>query len=666
MKNYNKRWIEILYFFFEKNSWVKGNDIALSVGVSSRTIRNDIKEINEILIEHKAEIISEIGVGYFLKIDDQNAFQCFLEEIKAVEKFRNIKNIIPSEANDRVWYITSQLLIHSLDQSERIDSFTLEEQLFISESTLKKDLRLIEKILIPYDLKISETKKQGLCIIGEESKIRFCISQYVFNNKSRTLGEAQSFYESVFDSNSIQQVKESLMESVIKYDLRLTDIAFNNLVVHTLIMLKRNQHSQHVNYCLEDIERFRASNEYQCAQEIIQQISSKLHISLKEEQFYLTQHLIASQRFLIEDVNSDYVNKEGVKKILDEINKSMHIDLSDDLQLINGLAIHLSSALQRLQFNMNIRNEFIDVLKNNYPLAFELAVMARKIIEQEYSLVAGEAEIGYLTIHFGASLERKGLNGEHRNNHMQNRSKKKVALVCIAGVAMALLLKEKLINRFGQYIDIVQTSPAQLVDEELLENMDVILTTVDLPEFHSEKIQKIDLFPNEQDYLALSEVLADVDKKSEIDYDEVFVRELFFVNQHFDTKAEVLDFMTDSMMKKGYIDAAIKKSVYEREEISTTEVGGLLAVPHAMLNEIETFAVSIMILDRPIVWEKQKVQVILLLNIPKKKYEVWERIFKNLYAKLITNGGVNRLIKHRDYDQFIYDMRSDEINLDSR
>lgn len=96
MKNYNKRWIEILYFFFEKNTWVKGADIALNVGVSSRTIRNDIKEINEILIEHKAEIISEIGVGYYLKINDLTAFQRLLEEIKAVEKFRNIKNIIPS------------------------------------------------------------------------------------------------------------------------------------------------------------------------------------------------------------------------------------------------------------------------------------------------------------------------------------------------------------------------------------------------------------------------------------------------------------------------------------------------------------------------------------------------------------------------------------------
>lgn len=37
--------------------------------------------------------------------------------------------------------------------------FDLEEELFISTSTLKKDFRNIDKILKPYDLKTSITKK---------------------------------------------------------------------------------------------------------------------------------------------------------------------------------------------------------------------------------------------------------------------------------------------------------------------------------------------------------------------------------------------------------------------------------------------------------------------------------------------------------------------------
>ena len=54
---------------------------------------------------------------------------------------------------------------------------------------------------------------------------------------------------------------------------------------------------------------------------------------------------------------------------MNTIRSGTGIDLSDDNQLINGLAMHLSAALQRLRFDMNIRNEFLDSIKNLYPLA---------------------------------------------------------------------------------------------------------------------------------------------------------------------------------------------------------------------------------------------------------------------------------------------------------
>ena len=227
----------------------------------------------------------------------------------------------------------------------------------------------------------------------------------------------------------------------------------------------------------------KSSKEYQCAYAIITNISKELGISLMNEIFYLSQHLIASQKFFIENVDDDYQYKDIVIHILEEIKETMHIDLADDLQLINGLAMHLNTAMQRVHFDMNIRNEFIDILKNSYPLAFELATIAGRTIEKSYALLLREAEIGFLTIHFGASLERKGFHNDVQPQ--QSHPRIKVALVCIAGVAMALLLKEKLIRKFGDVLEIVRTSPAQQVDEALLNAVDLILTTVDLSNLNS-------------------------------------------------------------------------------------------------------------------------------------------------------------------------------------
>ena len=166
--------------------------------------------------------------------------------------------------------------------------------------------------------------------------------------------------------------------------MKLTDISFNNLVNHTLIMLERFKFKKVVKYPIEEIRTFTLTDEFRCAQEVILQLKEKLNIDLGDEVYYLTQHLISSQRFLIDDINGEYTYKPEIEHILATIKEKTKIDLSDDKQLINGLAMHLNSALQRLRFDMNIRNEFLDSIKNSYPLAFELAVIAGEIIEKKY------------------------------------------------------------------------------------------------------------------------------------------------------------------------------------------------------------------------------------------------------------------------------------------
>ena len=61
-----------------------------------------------------------------------------------------------------------------------------------------------------------------------------------------------------------------------------------------------------------------------------------------------------------------------------------------------------------------------------------------------------------------------------------------------------------------------------------------------------------------------------------------------------------------------------------------------------------------------ILWENEKVQVILLLNVPKSQYNMWEVVFKRLYQYLIGDQGVTKLIKDKDYDDFIRHLERNE------
>lgn len=645
----NKRCMQILQLLMKNKDRITGENLAISIGVSSRTIRNDMKDLNHVLGEYGAGVMSEIGQGYYLKIEDHDKFSVFLKELEQQKKEKNFQNIIPSEPEDRVRYIISKLLLQSLNgRKEIIDPFDMEEELFISTSTLKKDLRTIDKILEKYDLKISITKKEGVRIVGEETKIRYCISEYIFNSKGYFGVEENQFYANVFTQEEMERLRKILLDAVSQYNLRLTDIAFKNILVHSLIMLKRFAKQKKVIYEERDMESFEIRKEFECAQNIIRKIEEVFGVDLGNEVYYLTQHLISSQRFLIDDPEDDYEYKEEIEKILQRIKTEMHIDLSDDKQLINGLAMHLGAALQRLRFDMNIRNEFLDSIKNMYPLAFELAVLAGEVIEETYKFKAKENEIGFLAMHFGAALERKGLNKKPK--------RKKVVIVCIAGVATAMLLKEKIEQHFGDKVEIVKTCPSHSVTQEMIDEMDLILTTVELSDFHSSKIKKINLFLEEKDIETISNVLEDSAVK--VDYRKIFRKDLFFTEKDFKNKKQVLEYITGIMQEKGYISESVKQSVFKREEMATTELGSLVAIPHALLNEVGEAIVSVLILKKPITWENEKVQVVLLLNIPKDKHDIWEVAFKQLYQYLIGQQGVTKLIKNRNYEAFINHLES--------
>lgn len=649
----NKRCIQILNLLLKNKECMTGDNLAVAIGVSSRTIRNDMKDLNRALEDHGASVVSEIGQGYYLKIEDQEKFSSFQNEMEKEKREKDFKNIIPSEPEDRVKYIISKLLLSTLNgKKEKIEFFDLEEELFISTSTLKKDFRSIDKVLKNYDLKTSITKKDGVKIVGDEAKIRYCISEYVFNSKGYFGMEENQFYQSIFKEQEIEKLRVILLDVISSYNLRLTDLAFKNVLIHSLIMLKRFANQKSVTYDESDIETFEKRVDFECAKEIIGRIKKEFGVDLGNEVYYLTQHLISSQRFLIDDPKDDYEYKNEIQEILIRIKEETKIDLSDDKQLINGLAMHLSAALQRMRFDMNIRNEFLDSIKNMYPLAFELAVIAGEVIEEHFQFRTQENEIGFLAMHFGASLERKGLN--------KKKPRKKAVIVCYAGVATAMLIKEKIEQNFGHKIEVIKTCSQQEVNQELIDQVDLVLTTAELSDFQSDKIKKINLFLDETDIQVIGNILKEEDQKDAIDYRKIFRKELFFYDVEFKNKEEILEHMTREMQVRGLISEEGSKSVFKREEMSTTELGNMVAIPHAMSNDSEEAVVSVMILKKPILWENEKVQVVLLLNVPKSQYNMWEVVFKRLYQYLISNQGVAKLIKDKDYDEFIRHLERNE------
>lgn len=619
---------DLVNFLINSKSKQSGDSIATILGVSTRTVRNDIKKINNILEEFNADITAYKGKGYQLNVYHINKFNEFKRTILDLTTRHELVNLL-----------IGKLLINTFT-GKILYQQDLADDLYISLSSLKNILSTINNKMLN-DLEIKVDNLKGVRITGNEEAIRFGISEYIFNNKTNSYRD----YNYLFPINEMDQIKVIVEGILVKNNLLLTDIAIDGLIVHIMIAKSRVMKFDQV-YEEYEKEEIKNSDEFIIAKEIASKLSDVFIVNIDTEVFYLTRHLLASSRLDDKSIDSyDHTNVFNMlDKVITTIKERTSINFNHDEELKRSLAVHLGVALNRIKFNMNIRNDFLKTIKSDYPLAFEIAIIACEELKKITNLNIDENEIGFIAIHFGASLERMKFNSDERI--------KKIIVVCGAGVATASLIRKKVKTLLkDEYVDIEVISKS-LFHEDLIQQSDLILSTIPL-DTNSKKVLMINPVLSKRD---LKEIKDFTDELKALPVDNIkdfFAEELFIRGVELTTKMEVLDHVTTLMKKQGYIDQDTKNSFYARERMASTEIGGLLAMPHTLNNNMPKAMVAICILNKPIIWDKEKVQVILLLSIPHKMLDIWESVFRVIYNFLLEDNGVSELLTDYKYDDFI-------------
>ncbi|WP_152655902.1 BglG family transcription antiterminator [Oceanobacillus sp. CFH 90083] len=639
MELLNKRELKMLHLLSSSKEMHTGQEIALLLNVSSRTVRNDIKNVNVVLPKYHAEIISHKGKGYELIIRNEDKFRELLPKTDYAVHRRHTGD---SESKQHVDEIVRKILMNCL-HGEVIFQEELAESLFISATSLKKYLPLVRSAFKEYNLTLVSDKKNGFVIQGKEEKIRFCISDFLFQDEKFEL------LDDLFPNNflDVDSLKDIVLSLLIQHQLRLTDDAIKNLIIHIIITVWRIQNHQESIVSKELQSAMEHTKEFTAAVDIIETIHKKMGINLKDEIYYLTQHLSASSRLSSQYIDTKEYDqiKQMLLEALHEIKDATAIDLIEDQQLINGLITHLVVAFKRIVYQMNIRNDALNSIKNSYPLAFQLAMTTSNYLTKSMKLTIHEDEIGYIAIHFGVALERKGLN---------HTTIKNILIVCGSGMATAALIKEKILRSYGDQVNIVNTMSLSEFKEDKADNVDLIITTIDIPFIDSRKLLKVNPIINHQDLITIRKKINTANQTLSIEtYQYLFKKDLFIKSLNLETKEDVLHYLTKRMKDRNYISQTTIESIFEREKMASSELCSLLAIPHPLVYTTGRPCIAVGILSKPILWGKENVQVVVILCIPKHQQEQWEIIFKKLYRFLIEDYGITKLISDYNYDDFI-------------
>ncbi|WKK94956.1 PTS sugar transporter subunit IIA [Clostridioides difficile] len=77
--------------------------------------------------------------------------------------------------------------------------------------------------------------------------------------------------------------------------------------------------------------------------------------------------------------------------------------------------------------------------------------------------------------------------------------------------------------------------------------------------------------------------------------------------------------LSNKLKERDFIEESSIKSIIDRENISSTEIGNLVAIPHTIVKGDKKSIIGVGILENPIIWDKQEVQLVFMVFLILKK-----------------------------------------------
>lgn len=183
----NRRQTELLLYLIQDKNTRYGNKLAEKFSVTDRTIRNDIKWINQELSEFEVYISANKKDGYYISGD------CFakIRDKKILQKIASQFDFdIPETQNERMVYLLFGMLFGNKYTQEDI-----EELLYLSPSVVYGDLKEMEKWLNSRRIGLVLQKNDGLYSISEEeSDVRSLISGIYTQRQNLVLELKYSYF----------------------------------------------------------------------------------------------------------------------------------------------------------------------------------------------------------------------------------------------------------------------------------------------------------------------------------------------------------------------------------------------------------------------------------------------------------------------------------------
>ena len=461
--NLTLRQRKLLHMIQNRTGMVTGQELASILNASARTIRSDVVLINHELEPYGAMIGSVRSKGYFFTAEDP-------------DKIREINRIETAffTREDRIRTLALRLCV----ADEPLSCFDLEDEMFISHTTLENDIRLLRMRYMKNGPMIRVvTDRSTICFEPDEAKRRALLCD-LFMEHWNYNGRSNAVYEMSFlDTDLLNWFMDSIPKCLNRHGILMEDTNVVKLNLSCAIMCQRISAGHVLPEAAPAVREDAAADS--AAEELLETVEMKLSCTIppqERDHIYLlvaSGHMMNSDRLSFETADSSFspdvisitnAYLQAIRDVysLDFTNdEDFYITILQDIRYLLNPVHHLNSQNRPEQ------------VKQHLLIETELAWLLADIWAEQVRGRLTEWELLHIAHCTSGALEFF--------LHHHPECKFRTVILCHQHMSIAWAIKRRVLGAFNNYLNVTTLLPVNAKDSYSFDETDLVLTTVHKP-----------------------------------------------------------------------------------------------------------------------------------------------------------------------------------------
>ena len=638
MKIEQRKYQLIQYFLYHQDT-VTSEVLARYLNVTSRTVREDLKELTKELAAENIHLLSIQGKGFYIDDKDYSALSIYLKKLM----------------NDPMFLLSAvensfQILRILFLERDYICIEDLAEKVFLGKSSVEKEFETVENWLKQYNLVLKKKKTLGIRISGAEKNFRIGLIQLIYVFSFRNNLTTNELFSPIFDKNILQIINDLVNDHIHHPAFNYSQFAYQTIILYLAILIWRVQSGSL-------IEEKQTSKKYDeidfLVDDLLGSLAERLALEIPLIEFFGFDEFLAQQTiFSIETIQLEDDHSEFIIELLTKLDSQFHQGFIHDARLIEQLNYFIHKT-KVIDYGFKVEKPFdLNTLKNNYPSALDMALYTKIEIEDFYNQQINDHSYIELAILFSAALEKKLLEGSSK--------KWRAAIINSMGFEISSLLQSKIQRLFPQLI-LVGVFPTYQINDLGRQGIDFLIST-SMIENCTIPFVEITNFLDDNDYLKIGRFLKEIEQADFEKYffQSLFEESIFITDIKEKTPQKIISKIGNRLVEVGHVSPSFIDAALTREKTMATDIGNLVAIPHA-LSYGRKSSIAVGLLNDVVDWGNEKVKIVFLLNIRYEDIERMKSIFSYFYDLVQSKKKINQLIDTKQFDMFIQILKKGEI-----